>query len=229
MNRRRVGGVFFEPRMWFDSRETLLLMHRLAFFVSLLMSCAVYECVDGDCICPSGGVCDFECDAPPCRTLCEGNNPSCVGVCANGDCECGEGSRCDFECGSPPCHVACSDSSECVGTCANGDCECGLGSRCEFECESGPCHARCLGDNPLCRAECSNGSCECGPGSTCDFRCLSGPCHVRCAAGASCVVLCPNGRAGTQDCDIVECGEQVQICADGDAVTCGALCPDLER
>jgi len=184
------------------------------------------HCDHGTCTCERGTSCDVACASPPCALNCAGDNPHCNGACANGDCSCGTASACSFTCGAPPCHVACDDRSTCEGHCANGDCTCGMGSTCSFSCDAPPCHVTCDGSNPRCAGTCANGTCHCGAGSTCDFTCASGPCHVECEAGASCLVHCPPGTAGTQNCDVITCAAgSTQTCSDGVTLACGASCP----
>jgi hypothetical protein len=145
--------------------------------------------------------------------------------CSNGTCACASDDHCEFACGAPPCHVDCASGSTCSGTCSNGTCTCQRGASCAFECGAPPCHVACEGQNATCSGSCSNGTCTCGAGSQCAFRCLSGPCHATCAPGASCVVECPNGLAGSQDCDIVECASGPVVCGGGAATVCNAPCP----
>lgn len=205
----------------------LRLLALSALSLASLVACSQpAACRSGDCVCPLGAICETECAAPPCSIDCAGDNPHCSGACANGDCTCGTGSDCDLRCDAPPCHASCEDGSTCTAECANGDCTCGRGSRCAFECNAGPCHVTCDGDNEICSGVCSNGTCSCGPDSGCEFTCDAGPCHTECAAGSTCLVRCPNGNAGTQDCDILSCaaGEPV-VCPDGMATVCGVPCP----
>jgi hypothetical protein len=147
--------------------------------------------------------------------------------CSNRACVCPNGADCELTCAAPPCNVACGEDSRCEATCANGMCSCERGASCAFECGSPPCHVRCDGENERCDGTCANGTCACGVDSACEFVCESGPCHSECASGASCVVLCPNAPAGTQDCDIVECWAGAPVlCPGGQATTCNAACPD---
>lgn len=149
--------------------------------------------------------------------------------CSNDACECPEGQRCELSCDAPPCNVRCEADSSCQATCANGMCSCAAGAVCEFSCGAPPCHVQCAGDNERCDGTCANGSCVCGPNSSCAFTCQSGPCHAECPAGASCVVLCPNAPAGTQDCNITQCASGAPtICPGAQATTCDAECPALD-
>jgi hypothetical protein len=185
-----------------------------------------FVCANDTCWCGRGAECVTACAAPPCHLECLGDNPRCDGECANGDCVCGEASQCDFACQSPPCHVDCKRGADCSGQCANGTCTCERGASCELTCNSGPCHVRCAGDNPRCDGECANGSCTCEAGSTCRFTCIDHNCSATCAAGASCVLDCPLGRAGTQGCTFTTCAAgSPTVCPDGFTVTCGAPCP----
>jgi hypothetical protein len=212
---------------------------RIRFFARLLLgSCwfafAAFGCSDddpppcanGQCFCQSGASCQLPCFAPPCHIDCAGDNPSCLGECGNGGCFCGPRSHCQFGCKSPPCHVTCDPASECAATCANGTCRCESGSTCDFTCLAGPCHVECAGQNQSCDGECANGECSCGPSSTCHFVCRDGNCPASCGLGSSCVLECPNGRAGEQGCRFEDCaaGEPV-VCPDGRATVCGASCP----
>jgi hypothetical protein len=122
--------------------------------------------------------------------------------------------------------VACAALSDCTGTCADGSCTCGSGASCQFDCQSGPCHVTCAGDNARCDGECANGSCTCGAHSSCHFACNDHNCSASCAAGSSCVLSCPDRRAGEQGCVFDSCaaGKPV-ICPGGLATTCGAPCP----
>jgi peptidoglycan/LPS O-acetylase OafA/YrhL len=148
-------------------------------------------------------------------------------ACANDRCVCHPGDSCDIACEAPPCNIACEHDSSCEATCANGSCVCEHGASCSFACKAPPCHVECAGDHDHCDGTCANGTCACGPDSSCLFTCPSGPCHSECPAGASCVVLCPNGHAGTQDCDIVQCAAgSPTLCGDGYATTCNAPCPE---
>src|SRR5262249_2698625 len=133
---------------------------------------------------------------------------------------------CDFSCQSPPCHVMCKGDSDCAGTCANGSCTCARGASCSFDCQSGPCHVSCAGDNQHCDGECANGSWSRGANSQCHLRRNDHKCSATCAAGSSCVLSCPDGRAGEQGCVFNSCaaGKPV-ICPGGLATTCGADCP----
>jgi peptidoglycan/LPS O-acetylase OafA/YrhL len=148
-------------------------------------------------------------------------------TCANERCVCPAGESCEIECKAPPCNITCRHDSECEATCANGSCVCEHAASCTFDCKAPPCHVECAGDHDHCDGTCANGTCSCGPDSSCLFTCQSGPCHSVCPAGAECVVLCPNGAAGTQDCDIVQCAAGTPtICGDGYATTCNAECPE---
>jgi hypothetical protein len=189
-----------------------------------LAACDDDVCVDGTCVCEAGESCEFGCDAPPCHATCEGDNPSCEGECANGSCTCGPNSDCDFHCVAPPCHLDCDEGSTCRGECANGNCSCATGAECHFACNAPPCHVACEGNNPSCTGVCANGSCTCGAGSSCEFDCASGPCHASCEG--TCLVHCPPGTAGTQNCDISSCaaGEAV-VCESGAVTACGVPCP----
>ena len=164
-------------------------------------------------MCRPGESCALPCAVPPCHLDCVGDNPSCRGACANGECHCGSGSHCEFSCQSPPCHVTCASTSECKGVCANGDCRCENGSSCDFACTAPPCHVACVGANPQCNGECSNGNCNCGSDSSCHFRCLVGNCRSICGVGSSCVLECPDGRAGDPTC-------RFETCAAGEPVIC---------
>lgn len=147
--------------------------------------------------------------------------------CANDRCVCPAGESCEIACKAPPCNIECERGSDCEATCANGSCVCEHAASCAFECKAPPCHLQCAGDHERCDGTCANGTCACGTDSSCLFTCQSGPCHSECPAGASCVVLCPHGRAGTQDCDIVQCAAGAPtLCGDGYATTCNAPCPD---
>jgi hypothetical protein len=154
---------------------------------------------------------------------------ACSGVqadCSNGTCVCEANAQCNLTCDAPPCHVDCGSGSSCSGVCANGDCTCEEGASCSFTCGSPPCHVTCEGDNPQCDGTCADGQCTCGADSTCRFTCASGPCHTTCPAGAHCVVDCPAGTAGTENCDITSCAAgKAVLCAGGKATTCGAECP----
>jgi hypothetical protein len=182
------------------------------------------ECRGSDCSCGEGASCEFECNAPPCKVDCQGNNPSCVGACANGDCECGPGSSCDLSCASEPCHADCRDSS-CRAECGNGDCTCSSGSECDFKCTSGPCHVMCEGNHESCNGQCANGSCTCGPNSVCHFECTDANCAFVCESGSSCLAHCPTGTPGNQGCDFTECADGVVLCPDGKTLACNAECP----
>jgi hypothetical protein len=81
----------------------------------------------------------------------------------------------------------------------------------------------CDQDNPRCDGTCANGTCYCGPGSVCRFACADDNCKVQCAAGASCVLDCPRGGAGTV-CLFDECASPT-VCPNGLAVACNASCP----
>ncbi len=145
-------------------------------------------------------------------------------VCENGTCRCESDAECDFTCEAPPCHVDCDAGSDCTGACANGTCVCDAGATCDFSCDAPPCHVTCAGDNPSCNGTCANGTCTCNAGSTCAFTCGAGPCHVTCEG--TCVVDCPPGTAGTQNCDITSCSAgEITVCPSGAATTCGAPCP----
>jgi hypothetical protein len=182
-------------------------------------------CANATCTCEERGNCNFTCTSPPCTLACE-QGSTCSGACANGACACDQGANCEFACKAPPCHVSCGQDSTCTGSCANGECTCQQGASCTFACDAPPCHVTCDGDNASCDGTCADGTCDCGPGSDCQFRCLSGPCHTQCREGARCVVSCPNGNAGTQDCDISTCAAgQVTVCPGGRAITCNAPCP----
>jgi peptidoglycan/LPS O-acetylase OafA/YrhL len=147
--------------------------------------------------------------------------------CANERCVCPAGESCEIECKAPPCNIACRHDSDCAATCANGSCVCEHAASCTFACKAPPCHVECAGHHDHCDGTCANGTCSCGPDSSCLFTCQSGPCHSVCPAGAACVVLCPNGGAGSQDCDIVQCAAgEPTICGDGYATTCNAECPE---
>ena len=183
-------------------------------------------CYNGECFCASGESCQLPCLAPPCHIGCVGDNPSCVGQCGNGECRCGPRSNCRFTCQSPPCHVACDPGSDCAGTCANGTCRCETGSSCAFDCAAGPCHVECAGQNASCDGECANGSCNCGANSTCRFSCSDGNCHASCGQGSSCVLECPNGRAGEQGCRFETCAAGAPVICEGGLLTaCGTGCP----
>jgi hypothetical protein len=147
--------------------------------------------------------------------------------CSNGTCLCPAGTSCELGCAAPPCHVDCGNGSACTGTCANGTCTCEEGAECEFSCGAPPCHVACTGSNPTCDGVCANGDCSCGPNSVCHFACQSGPCHTTCEAGSVCVVDCPPGTAGTQDCDMPTCAAgQAITCPTHDHVVCGtSTCP----
>jgi hypothetical protein len=147
--------------------------------------------------------------------------------CDNGTCTCAALGECELECAAPPCHVLCEEGSQCDAACANGECACEERASCAFRCDAPPCHVRCEGENPSCAGTCANGTCECGPDSQCEFTCGSGPCHTLCGAGSSCVVHCPQGTPGSQNCDITQCASgEVTLCPDGRATTCNAPCPD---
>jgi hypothetical protein len=146
--------------------------------------------------------------------------------CSNNTCICPAHSDCDLSCHAPPCNVTCEDNARCDATCANGTCSCQDHASCDFRCGAPPCHVRCSGDNDRCDGTCANGTCACGENSSCLFTCQSGPCHTECPEGASCVVLCPNAPAGTQDCDIVRCAAGLPVLCPGlGATTCNADCP----
>jgi hypothetical protein len=183
-----------------------------------------YWCDAGTCLCSGGRDCAFSCEAPPCTITCEGQNSHCDGECANGSCSCGRDSNCSFDCLAPPCHMSCAAGSVCTGTCANGSCSCAAGASCSFACSAGPCHVTCEQDNPRCDGTCANGTCYCGPGSSCRFACADNNCKVQCAAGASCVLDCPNGGAGSS-CTFNECASSTTVCPSGLAVACNAPCP----
>ncbi|HEX6241903.1 MAG TPA: hypothetical protein VFZ61_13435 [Polyangiales bacterium] len=148
------------------------------------------------------------------------------GDCSNRACTCKAGHDCELSCEAPPCDVSCEQGARCDAVCANGSCRCGPDARCDFACKAPPCHVECAGDNPQCDGTCANGTCACGTNSSCFFRCESGPCHTTCPQGASCVVLCPNAPAGTQDCDILECWAGAPtLCPGLGATVCNASCP----
>jgi len=203
----------------------LLALLGSSLLVGLVTGCGDDFCEGGNCSCPAGHDCEFECEAPPCHVECEGENSSCIGECANGECLCGAGSSCDFDCASPPCHVDC-EGEACTGVCANGECTCEEGSECEFTCASSPCHVHCEGDNERCDGECSNGSCTCGPDSSCAFECQDGNCSFTCGAGSECTATCPGASPGEQGCAFTSCAAgEVTLCDDGETLTCGAPCP----
>jgi hypothetical protein len=53
-----------------------------------------------------------------------------------------------------------------------------------------------------------------------------GTCHVDCGFAKSCVVHCPPGTAGTENCDIPGCASgKPKICQDGTTIVCGTQCP----
>lgn len=144
--------------------------------------------------------------------------------CENGECRCLAGDECNLTCDAPPCHVVCEEDSSCSGACANGNCTCEAGADCDFTCDAPPCHVTCEGDNPSCSGTCANGTCKCGPNSTCTFECAAGPCHANCEG--ACLVTCPPETAGTQNCDISQCGlGEVVVCPGGGATACGVPCP----
>lgn len=146
--------------------------------------------------------------------------------CSNDSCSCPAGDDCTLSCRAPPCNVTCEEDSSCEATCANGTCRCDAHASCDFACGAPPCHVRCGGDNAHCDGTCANGTCACGARSSCQFVCESGPCHTECPEGASCVVLCPNATAGTQNCDIIRCGSGAPtLCPGLNATTCNAECP----
>jgi hypothetical protein len=146
--------------------------------------------------------------------------------CSNDSCTCPAGADCELSCHAPPCNVTCENDSSCEATCANGMCSCEPHASCDFACGAPPCHVRCGGDNAHCNGSCANGTCACGERSSCQFVCESGPCHNECPQGASCVVLCPNATAGTQNCDIVRCWAGAPVLCPGlHATTCNAACP----
>lgn len=185
-----------------------------------------YWCRGDTCVCERGSNCDIPCHTGTCSAECAGDNDRCRAECANGSCGCGPDSNCSFRCVAPPCLIDCAPGASCSASCANGVCTCAEGGRCSFTCDSGPCHVTCEGNHEACEGECSNGQCTCGPNSSCTFRCLSGPCHTSCASGSDCVVECPPGTAGTQNCDIVACSHGAPVvCPGGVAVACGAPCP----
>lgn len=149
--------------------------------------------------------------------------------CSNETCFCPNGLSCELSCSAPPCNVACGEESSCEAACANGTCSCERGASCAFQCGAPPCHVRCAGGHERCDGTCANGTCACGVDSACVFECESGPCHSECPSGASCVVLCPNATAGTQDCDIISCWAGAPVlCPGGHATTCNAPCPDAD-
>lgn len=205
-------------------------MLRIAALTLLLLACddddVRFACENGRCYCLDDERCEIPCYAPPCHVDCLGEDVTCVAECGNGECYCGDGADCTFGCHSPPCHVNCELGASCTGTCENGTCRCARGADCVFDCGSGPCHVQCEGDNGTCDGECSNGTCACGPNSSCSFKCLDGNCSVSCAAGASCVLECPGGRAGEEDCDFDRCEGAQTTCANGTHVACDAPCPE---
>ena len=222
--------TFLEHRMRDDLLASRRMpLHRIVAAVLFSLAggtCHTGDCSNGECACPTGASCDFECASPPCHVDCEGNNSQCTGICGNGECTCGQGSQCDFECHSPPCHVTCERDTVCTGTCGNGDCTCGQGSECAFTCTSGPCHVACEGGNRSCSGECANGTCTCGSNSECSFVCIDGDCAIDCAANSSCVLTCQVGEPGAQGCRFSACGAgEPVLCPDGNTLVCGAECP----
>lgn len=214
--------------MFFGMSRRFVVVFLLACLGLALSACQGNGRCEGDaCVCDAGASCEFECDAPPCKVTCAGDNPECVGACANGDCECGPGSSCDLSCASPPCHAECQDSS-CRAQCGNGDCTCSAGSSCDFLCTAGPCHVLCEGNHANCNGQCANGSCTCGPDSTCQFECTDANCAFICEAGSSCLATCPTGTPGNQGCTFTECAGGEVLCPDGKTLACNAECPPVE-
>ena len=76
-------------------------------------------------------------------------------------------------------------------------------------------------NNDICEAQ----TCVCAAGLTCEIFCEKGPCAAECEEGSACLLDCPDGDAGEDSCNIVECGAgEITVCEGGTRLTCGLAC-----
>ena len=95
-----------------------------ALIISLAACGSDGICDGGDCECPPGEVCDFDCEDGDCNQQCA-TNSDCTASCVGGGCnqQCSLDASCDFSCAGGNCNQSCLGSTDCSFSCSGGGCQ----------------------------------------------------------------------------------------------------------